>query len=85
MASTFKGDHKQQKEVSCKITQFWQKDFLQKVRNAVLHMCKSQSKWKKKIKGLNNVTIYDIMLKDGDLPNLSKVSLNMYFTVELYP
>ena len=34
-----------------------------------------QSKWKKLIKGLNNVTKYDIMLKDGDLQNLSKVDL----------
>ena len=35
-------------------------------------------------KGLKNVTIYDIMLKDGDLLNLSKVGLNMCFTVDLY-
>ena len=27
---------------------------------------------------------YDIMLKDGDLQNLSKVGLNMCFTADLY-
>ena len=35
-------------------------------------LCKSQSKWKKLIKGFINVTIHDIMLKDRDLQNLFK-------------
>ena len=46
-------------------------------------LCKSQSKWKNDL-GLNNVTIYDIMLKDRDFQNLSKVGLNMCFIADLY-
>ena len=31
--------------------------------------------------GLNNVTIYDIMMKDRDLQNLSKVGLHAYLHI----
>ena len=39
-------------------------------------LCKIPSKWKKIDKDLNNATIYD-MLKNGDLPNLSKLGLDI--------
>ena len=43
---------------------------------------KSQSKWKKSINIWTMLPVYDIMLKDGDLEDLSKVGkvgLNMCF------
>ena len=56
--------------------------FLQKVRNSVQKSIQVE----KIDTDLDNVTNahHDIMLKDGDLQNLSKEGLNMCFTADLY-